>query len=167
MLAKPSLFAVACSYAKSLKTLNVGEKRITKMKLNEIRLLVENSKPHDWYIHSEAKAVYISDIDVSLDWSETINANFTESWHQNFADTGASSLSVVLKNNGCTVTRWTFVAVDGGRYLTPLPKPANAIGYELPSDMMPLGNLMFGLFNSNGAIHTLTDLLNRCNITIV
>lgn len=137
------------------------------MTLDEIRTLVENSNRADWHKHSDAAAVFCPDIDVSLDWGETINSNFTEPWHQTLPDPGASSISVILQHNGSPVSSWTFVVVDGGRYLVPLPRPGAGGGYELSSDMMPLGNLMFDIYHPGGASNTLTDLLKRCNVTIV
>lgn len=137
------------------------------MTLNDIRTLVDNSSRSDWHKFAEAMAILTEDIDVSLDWSETVNPNFTEPWHQNLPDPGASSVSVVLRHNGSPVDNWTFVIVDGGRYILPLPSPGAGGGYELPSAMMPLGDLLFDLYHPGGASSTLTALLQRCSITVV
>jgi len=145
----------------------MSRERNHKMTLNVIRTLVNNSSRCDWHKHVEAQAVFSPDIDISLDWSETVNPNFSEPWHQCLHDTGASSVSVELRHNGVPVDSWTFVIVDGGRYILPLPSPATGGGYELSSAMMPLGNLLFDLYHPGGASNTLAALLQRCTINIV
>ena len=137
------------------------------MTLNEIRRLVEGSSLRDWHKYEEATAVLVEDIDVSLDWCVTINPSFTESWHKTLPDPHASSVCVALRHNGSPVDTWTFVIVDGGRYLVPLPRPDSAGVYEVESQMMLLGNLMFELYGSGGTGKTLTDILKTCGVNIV
>ena len=137
------------------------------MTLEEILAVVKNSSPSDWHKHSEAESVFAQNIDISLDWTETINSSFSEDWHKGLHDPKASLVSVVLRYNGNIVDRWKFVDVDGGRYLMPLPRHATGTGYELSSSMLPLGKLLFDLYPPGGPINTLTDLLKVCKIAIV
>ena len=134
---------------------------------NEIHTLVDNSNAGDWHRFNDATAVYKPNIDVSLDWSETIKPSFSEAWHQNLPDPGASSVNVALRHNGTMVDRWTFIIVDGGRYILPIPEPNTSGGYELSSSMVSLGNLIFDLYRPGGTTNTLAALLKRCNITVV
>ncbi len=137
------------------------------MTLDQIHALANSSSQSDWHKHVETQAVFCPDIDVSLDWSETINPSFSEPWHQNLPDSGATSVLVALRHNGIPVDSWTFVIVDGGRYLVPCPTLDASGGYELSSSMMPLGNLLFDLYHPGGASNTLSSLLQRCTVAVV
>ncbi|MCC5847618.1 MAG: hypothetical protein JJU29_05930 [Verrucomicrobia bacterium] len=137
------------------------------MRLDEIRAIIDNSSSDDWHKAAKATTIFIPDIDISLDWNETINPNFTEPWHNCLHDPSASSVSVVLRHNGAPVDRWTFVVVDGGRYMMPLPAPSASGGYELPASIIPIGNLIFDLYHPGGASNNLSALLNKCSISVV
>ena len=160
------------------------------MQLQEIRTLVDTSVIANWhkiegnlverwdqgqdasqqnYLHPichDALAVFKPNIAVSLAWGATINSKFSESWHADLPDSSANAVLVVLRHNGAKVDEWTFVIVDGGRYILPLPRLSNGM-YEIPTHMMALGRLIFSLYAPGGVHNSLDDLLAQCEITVV
>jgi TIR domain len=54
--------------------------------------------------------------------NDTINHDFSEEWTQHFFDKRAFRYSINLTINGRTIEQLTFISLDGGRYLVPMPK---------------------------------------------
>jgi len=159
------------------------------MTLQQIRNIVDNSVSSDWHkiegniierwewgqqngqnytqpISHDMLAVFKSDVDVSMAWGAVICDAFSEPWHKKLPDPSAKSVLVVLRHNGAKVDDWTFVNVDGGRYIVPLPHFNNG-AYEIPVDMMPLGNLVFDLYSAGGVHSDLSVLLSCCGVKVV
>jgi len=163
------------------------------MKLDDLLLTVESSSHDEWHkmdhftLHGwesgeravsgqqhpylEPKwhhklAILKSDIDVSIAFGADVVEDFGETWTANFPNPKASSILVVLRYKGAVVYEWTFVVVDGGRYLLPLPELNNG-QYEVTTASLPFARLMFGLYGQGGLHTALENALTRAGINIV
>ncbi|HZZ27124.1 MAG TPA: hypothetical protein VFE46_03880, partial [Pirellulales bacterium] len=151
------------------------------MTLNELIELIENSSANHWdkfeyptvhswdhgsrredgqmhpYIEPNAHtmlAVYAEDIDITLAYGGTKKEEFSEPWTERFSDPSASSVSVTAQYRGQPVHQWTFVTVDGGKFMVPLPQRDDD-GFYIDGRQLPMANLMFGLWGHGGAHKTL------------
>ena len=111
-------------------------------------------------------AVYKPDIDISLVMDATVNDPFVEPWVQKFPDKHAVSVAVQLRFRGSLVYEWVFVAVDGARYLLPMPKVVGG-GYQVPQAEMPLARLLFELYGVGGVHPSADDALKRAGVAVV
>jgi hypothetical protein len=112
-------------------------------------------------------AVFRPDVDISLAFGATVNSDFHEPWVESFPDPHATSVAVVLRYRGTPVYEWTFVTVDGGRYLVPMPQPPNAEGkYQISAGKLSFARLMFDLYGSGGVCCGVEEALRRAGIEI-
>ncbi|MBO7127320.1 hypothetical protein J6W78_07205 [bacterium] len=63
------------------------------------------------------------DLLVSVAWGLIANDNFKEDWVSKFPNSQAESGFTDFFYSGVLVYRDTYVSVDGGRYIVPLPQP--------------------------------------------
>ena len=119
-------------------------------------------KYHDYLV------IFKEDIDISLVFGAINTRDYAEAWVNKFANNHADSVAVVLQHNGSPVYEWTFVYVDGGRYLLPQPSISQQGGFEFKKANLPFANLMFALGSiGGGVIVNVEDALKQAGIPIV
>ena len=93
-------------------------------------------------------AVYMPVVSLSIAWGLTDDDDFTEEWHQNFADKKARGVWLDILWNGAPIDRQAGVVVDGAKCTLPRPKRElegeATIGWEISGWQ----HLIFGLVNT-------------------
>jgi len=81
---------------------------------------VYDSKKEDWEYDDEmAEFVYLPNFDTRIRMVES--QHFTEPWSERFADPVAHMEHFIITYKGLTIKKFSMVAVDGHRYIIPLP----------------------------------------------
>ena len=148
------------------------------MTLDQILSTVHESQVNDWHRTSHqtpyagedrfhrSLAIYKPDVDVTIAYGAAVMNEFQEPWTDLYSDANATSVALVLQYRGQAIYEWTFVVVDGGRYLVPMPKFQNG-KYTVSQSEMQLARLFFGVYGVGGNYDTLESALGRGDVEIV
>jgi hypothetical protein len=112
------------------------------MRLNDLILQLANADRSDFHPTSEHVRTWFPDALVQI-VLEDPEQPFNEPWVKNFADPGASRMLVHIKYGGATVHTETFVSVDGGRHMLPMPESQKSLKID------KLEYLLAELFNDD------------------
>lgn len=158
------------------------------MTYEELIATISGSRVEDWTKVEDIvddnciyTASYKKDLDIVITWGKG-KSNFTEEWSMRFPDKEHNeSFELEVKYKGNKVKVFTFVYVDGYRYLMPLPKtdieksvtgnvvkkgPPPPIKFYVQSSDMPFFNIMFDLYGAGGSCDDLESALEQANIEI-
>lgn len=142
------------------------------MTFDELISTVRESKAEQWHKmplvddKHDHLAVYKADIDIAFAYGRVVNESFSETWAEKISHGKGRSIQVDLRYRGQLVSQWTFVIVDGGRLMMPMPAPPTDGNFSVKWDDLPIAKLLYDI-HATGAHSSLEDMFVHAGIDIV